>query len=143
MKLTTYNPIADLDCFFNPDNFLTQQFPFSGSTVQPQEPRVNIRDEGDEFLIEASVAGYDNDEIQLEVKENTLTLAGDKNETKETNKNGYHMREFSCAKFKRHFNLGEEVEQDNISAKVEKGILTVHLPKKEKVQPKKIPITLN
>ena len=143
MKLTAYNPISDLDCFFNPDNFLAQQFPFSGSTAQPQEPRVNIRDEGDEFLIEASVAGYDNDEIQLEVKENTLTLAGDKKETKETNKNGYHMREFSCAKFKRHFNLGEEVEQDNISAKVEKGILTVHLPKKEKVQPKKIQITLN
>ena len=143
MKLTTYNPMQNMDYLFGSDSFFGNELPLRGSMIKPLEPKVNIRDEGSAFIVEASVAGYGKDEINLEVEDNTLTLTGNKKEDKETEGDGYRNREFFCSNFKRHFNLGKEIEREHISAEVKNGILMVNLPKKEKAQPKKIPIAVN
>lgn len=143
MKLTTFNPIQSLDYLFNVDSCFGNEFPFTSSMIETQEPRVNIRDDGNKLIIEASVAGYAKDEINLEIEDDTLTLSGNKNEDKETEQDGYQNREFFHTNFKRHFNLGEEVDRENISAEVKNGILMVHLPKMEKTQSIKIPIAVN
>ena len=132
-----------MDCLFDSDSFLGNGFPLRESMSESIEPRVNIKDEGGVFVVEASVAGYDKNEINLEIKDNTLTLTGNKKENKRTEDDGYQKREFFFSDFKRHFKLGEEIERESISAEVKNGILLVNLPKKEKAQPKKIPITIN
>jgi len=143
MKITTYNPIKNTDCCFDSDSFFDNSFPFGGSMVKSIEPRVNIKDENGAFFIEASVAGYNKDEINLEMAGDTLTLSGSKKENKKTEDDGYRKKEFFCSNFNRSFSLTEEVDRENISAEVDNGILTVKIPKKEKTQPKKIQITVN
>ena len=143
MKVTTYSPMHNMDYLFDSDSFFGNSFPFDGSMVESIEPRVNIKDEGCAFVVEASVAGYDKDEINLEVEGDILTLSGNKKEDNKTEIDGYRKKEFFCSSFKRAFSLSEDVQRENISADVKNGILTVNLPKKEKDQPKKIPITVN
>ena len=135
--------MQNMDYLFGSDSFFGNELPLRGSMIKPLEPKVNIMDKGSAFIVEASVPGYGKDEINLEVEDNTLTLTGEKKEDKKTDGDGYWKREFFCSNFKRHFNLGEEIEREHISAEVENGILTVNLPKKEKAQPKKIPIMVN
>lgn len=143
MKLATYNPMQNMDYLFNSDSFFGNNFPFRGFIIEPIEPRVNIKNGDGAFVVEASVAGYHKDEINLAVEDNTLTLSGNKKEDNKIEGDGYKKKEFFCSSFKRSFNLSEEIEQENISAEVKNGVLTVNLPKKKKVQPKKIPITVN
>ena len=143
MKITNYNPMYNMDYSFDSDSLFGNIFPFGGSMVESIEPRVNIKDEGGVFVVEASVAGYDKNEISLEVENDTLTLIGNKKEDNNTEGDGYRKREFCCSSFKRSFSLSEEIERENISAEVKNGVLTVNLPKKEKGQPKKISIAVN
>ena len=143
MKINTYNPMQNMDYSFDSDSFFGNTFPFCETMVESIEPKVNIKSEGGSFTVEASVAGYDKNEINLEIEGDTLTLSGNKEEDNKVNGDDYWKREFFCSSFKRSFSLSEEVERENISAEVKNGVLTVSLPKKEKDQPKKIPIVVN
>ena len=143
MKLTTYEPMRNMDYLFDSDVFFGSEFPFRGSVNESVEPRVNIKDQSDAFVVEASIAGYDKDEINLEIEDSTLTLSGSKKEDNNTEGDGYRKREFFCSSFERSFNLSEEIERERISAEFKNGVLTVNLPKKEKAQAKKIPIMVN
>ena len=133
----------NMDNIYASDVFFGNTFPISGSMIESIEPKVSNIDEDRAFEFEAFVAGYDKDEINLEVKDNTLTLCGNKKEDDETKDDDYRRKEFSYSNFKRYFNLSEEIEREKISAEFTNGVLIVNLPKKEKAQPKKIPITVN
>ena len=111
--------------------------------IKSLEPRVNISDEGSEFIVKVSVAGYAKNEINLEVGDNALTLIGNRKEDKKAEEDSYWKREFFCSNFKRYFDLGEVIDREHILTEVQDGILIVHLPKREKAQPKNIPIALN
>ena len=137
MKLTTFHPEQNMDCFFETDSFFENTFPFGGSKVEFLEPRINIKDVGEAFVVEATVPGYNKDEIDLKVEGDTLSLSGDKKQDKIPEAELYSKQEFLCSSFKRCFDLGEQIERERISAEVKNGVLTVNLPKKEKEQSKK------
>tara|TARA_B100000686_G_scaffold355152_1_gene470482 strand:+ start:6748 stop:7179 length:432 start_codon:yes stop_codon:yes gene_type:complete len=142
MDLIAYNPMQKFNYLFNSDSIFSDLYQFSGSMNETVEPRVNIIDKGSAFVVEAFVAGYDKDEINLEVENNTLTLSGNKNEDNKAGGDGYRKREFFYSSFKRSFNLGKEIESENISAEFNNGVLAVNLPKKEQAQSKKISISV-
>jgi HSP20 family protein len=125
-----------LDEFFN-------DFPSTGSPVQngePWIPAVDILVKDGNLILRAELPGMNENEIELKLERQVLTLKGEKKtETDEANSN-YRSRESHCGRFVRSFSLPETVEGDKIKAEYKNGILTVTIPQKPEVQPRAIPV---
>ena len=95
-------------------------------------PKVDIIDFKDRLEITSEIPGLSKKDISIEVKEGTLTIAGQKKEKKENGEQGtYLYRELKHSSFRRSFLLGDNLAPDDIKAKFENGILNVSIPKVE------------
>jgi HSP20 family protein len=102
-------------------------------------PQTNIYDNGEALVVEAVVPGVKNEDINLVVHEDVLTLSGErKPETFE----GYtvHRAERRPIKFSRSFTLPTQVDFDKSYAQLKNGVLLVMLPKTPEAQPKRISV---
>ena len=99
-------------------------------------PEVNIFETKDGFVLEAEMPGVNKDGLEITLEGNTLTLVGRR--TEEFPRSEVVYRESKPAHFRRVFELDPAIDAGQISAKMEQGILTLSLPKAEKVKPRKI-----
>ncbi len=97
-------------------------------------PAVNVSKENDALQLELSAPGFTKEDIKVEVENGVLTISGAHKVENETKEKTYYRKEFSYGSFKRNFNLPDEYNADNISAKYENGILRLSVPKKETVK---------
>ncbi|HPN73019.1 MAG TPA: Hsp20/alpha crystallin family protein [Candidatus Omnitrophota bacterium] len=104
-------------------------------------PVVSIKETEKEVVIEAEMTGLSKEDISLEVKGDELTLRGLRKGCDEPSGYTALWRERCPFEYARTFILGDEVRRDGINARYENGVLSVTVPKAEKVQPKKIQIT--
>lgn len=117
------------DDFFN-DRVLNN---FDKSYCDTTSPAVNIVEEDKEFKIEVALPGLSRKDFRIEVEEDVLTISSEHKEKKEGKKRNFTRREFSYHSFKRSFQLPETVDQDQIKASHDAGILSISLPKKNEV----------
>jgi HSP20 family protein len=96
-------------------------------------PRVDVKDEEKRFLVTAEIPGMTEEDIDVSLDENVLTLQGErKSEHKEEDKDkGYFRSEISYGSFYRTIPLSAEVDEDKVEADYKDGMLKVTLPKKE------------
>ena len=99
-------------------------------------PAVNISENDDAFVLEVAAPGMKRENFSLNVEENRLIIEGRVEEEKETNEKNYNRREFNFSSFQRTFTLPKSVDQENIKASYNDGILHIELPKKEEAKPK-------
>ena len=76
------------------------------------------------------------EDFKLEIENQVLSISSETEHENETNADNYTRREFGYASFKRSFTLPETVEDENIEASYNEGILKIHLPKKEEAKRK-------
>ncbi|MBK9108542.1 MAG: Hsp20/alpha crystallin family protein [Saprospiraceae bacterium] len=100
-----------------------------GSLLRNQTPALNILELEKEFKLELAAPGLDKADFKIHVENNFLNISAEKKETINEEKENYRRREFSYHSFKRSFELPQNVQADNISAKYENGILNVSIPK--------------
>ncbi len=103
-------------------------------------PRVNVEENDNEWILTAELPGVTKDDIELNFRDNILTLSGEKKIEKEDKKKNYHHVERSYGRFSRSFAINSSIVTDKIDAKFKDGILTVVLPKAEEEKPKLIDI---
>lgn len=121
---------------------------FSSWDIEPStfdisfSPSVDLREEENKYLLDADVPGMSEDEIDVDLHDNILTLKGEKKSERETKDKDYLCVERSYGSFRRDIALDAEVDQNNIKAELKNGVLHVELPKKAgaKSTHKKIPI---
>ena len=109
-------------------------------------PPVDILESKDSYLIRAELPGMKKEDFNLELKDGTLTLSGERKfEESEESKDGvdYHQVERVTGKFSRSFYLPQTVKQDAIKATYRDGILEVYVPKAEEARPKQINVSVN
>lgn len=106
----------------------------SNSTV----PAVNIKETEKDFTIELAAPSKKKEDFNIEVNENVLTISSEVKSEKEDKKENeiYTRREFKYNSFKRAFTLPETINEDEIKASYEDGVLQLILPKKEEALPK-------
>jgi HSP20 family protein len=92
-------------------------------------PAIEVTEKDDAFEITAELPGMEPSEIEISVSGGMLTIKGDKKEEKETKEKNYHVSERRYGSFQRSFTLPEGVDMDKIAAKLEKGVLSLTLPK--------------
>ena len=111
-----------------------------GFTTQITQFRTDVLDKGDKYILEAELPGFSKEDIQIDVKDNTLTIHAEHRETSETRgekKGQYIQRERRYGSFSRSFDLSE-IKSDEIKAGYSNGILTLSMPKKD---PSKAPVS--
>ena len=102
--------------------------------VNSTTPAVNIIENDDEFNVEVAVPGLSKDDFKVRVDDNDrLHISFEKRvENSEKDKKGnYLRREFSYSNFQRTMLLPDNVNKDEVSAKVEDGVLSIVIPKKK------------
>jgi HSP20 family protein len=104
------------------------------------QPRIEVREKADEYLVEAEMPGLDKKDFQLTLEGNTLTLRGEKKHEHVEEGEQYYRRERAYGTFTRSFTLTDDVDRDKIKAEYKNGVLTIHLPKTEKARGKQIPV---
>jgi HSP20 family protein len=101
-------------------------------------PRVDIREKGDHFEITAELPGVNKDDIHVTLHDGVLTLEAETRQEKNEEEDGKVIRqERRYGKFMRSFNLGDNVEESDISARFNDGVLTLRAPKASEKPPAK------
>ena len=102
-------------------------------------PAINVKENDKAYIVELAAPGMKKDDFNVHINDegNLIIKMEQKEDKKEEDKNTrYLRREFSYSKFEQTLILPDDVQKDQISAKVENGVLTVQLPKvvEEKVK---------
>lgn len=101
----------------------------------------NILENENEFSIEISAPGLKKEDIKIELDNDILKISSEVEDSKEKKNNGYTRREFYRTSFERSFTIPKSANKNEISAKMDDGILTVTIPKiKEEKRPENIKI---
>ena len=141
-------PFLDRDSFLTPfdkmfDQMIETQFPsvVQQVGVKPYQgtayPKVNVYEYDDKIGLIAEIPGLKKKQLDIEVEDGVLTISGDKHNVWEEAQAKILRRELKQSSFKRSFELGEQLDGDNISASFTDGILSISIPKLEPEKPKK------
>jgi HSP20 family protein len=103
-------------------------------------PNVDIVESENEFEIHAELPGVKQDDVQITLNDNVLTLTGEKKQEVKEDKGTVHRVERSYGKFQRSFSLPSSVAVDKVRATFEDGVLRVVLPKAEHAKARSIQI---
>jgi HSP20 family protein len=87
------------------------------------------------------VPGFDEKELSIEVSDQTLKVSGERTETTVAAEKRFRFRERPERKFERRFDLPREADTEHIEAVFEKGVLQVHVPRRQTVSPHKVEIS--
>jgi len=112
----------------------------SGPSGGGSYPPMNVFRRGDDFVLIAEVPGIQKSDLTVQIKGNTLRLAGTKslNYPEEA---GVHRRERLAGRFDRAVMLPVEINADAVKAECHDGILALFLPRAERDKPKSIEVT--
>lgn len=101
-------------------------------------PNVDVKETPKELIFKADVPGMKEQDIEIQLTGNRLTIQGKREEEKKTEKDTYYALERAYGSFTRTFTLPEGMDLDAVRADLAQGVLTVTVPKKAEVQPKRV-----
>ena len=140
MSLVTWHSKNPMETFFDANPFFLTKENTWDTSGEDYLPKINVIENKNSFHLEAEIPGMKDKDISIEVHNGVLTIKGNKDDNGETEKENYHIREFSIHSFERNFKLSDRVNTEKVSAKIENGVLKVTLPIYEQVKPKKIDV---
>ena len=121
------------------DNFVDDMFDDFFKPVhhtaapRPQAMNVDVKEFEDHYEIDLQLPGYKKEDIKADLKDGYLTIVAEHKVTNENQNNGHYLRrECFYGQVQRSFYVGEDVEQQDITAGFEDGILKIGVQKKEK-----------
>ncbi|HOT45365.1 MAG TPA: Hsp20/alpha crystallin family protein [Spirochaetota bacterium] len=108
-------------------------------------PKLDVHEDDKAVHVKAEIPGLDEKDLNVTLKENMLTIAGEKKEekTEEDKSRNYYYCERSFGSFSRTIVLPEGIKADEVKANYKNGILDIELPKEEAAQPKKINVEVH
>ena len=122
------------------DDFMDDMFPAPARKVYRQMPgimKTDIRETEDSFVLDVELPGFKKEDVKLQLKDGYLKInAATQTTDEEKDENGKFLRrERYTGAMERSFYVGEDLTEEDVKARFEKGVLTLTLPKE---QPKKI-----
>jgi HSP20 family protein len=138
--LARYEPLSgQLDNLFN--EFLRPAFVWDNRAADVSRLRVDVRENGDSYTVEAEIPGARKDGIKVEIDGNEVTIAAEVKKEKETRDGERVLRsERFYGKVERRFALPQEIDESNASAKFADGLLELTLPKKQVAPSRRVEI---
>ena len=129
MFLTKYSPLGELRDFSTRFNSLLSEFENRESPLSGFAPVVNTREGEYAYHVDADLPGVKKEDIKIDVKDNVITISGERYHKEELKEEDYHRVETSFGKFERSFTLPKGADAENITASNKDGVLEVVIPK--------------
>jgi HSP20 family protein len=104
-------------------------------------PNIEVFEKEDKFVVKADLPGMKQDDIDISVVGDTLTIKGERKAESEVKEEDYYCCERSYGSFSRSIAVPSNVDAKKIEASYEDGVLEVSLPKAPEVKPKKISVS--
>lgn len=145
MALIRWNPFGEFTRFGRPYDSVFNGRLWNDSTECDCDwtPDVDIFDGEKEIVLTAELPGLSQEEVKVNIENNILTVSGERSVEHKEDKGGFTRRERYYGNFSRSFRVPDTVDQSNINATMDKGVLTVTLPKSEKALPKQIEVKIH
>jgi HSP20 family protein len=124
--------LFDTDSFFNDTNFRRSWM-----------PSVNVIEDDKCYELDFAVPGLKKDDFKIEVDRGVLSISAESKSEKEETDKKYTRKEYNYSSFSRSFTLPDNVNEDQLQAKYEDGVLKVVLTKKEEEKSNKKTIKIN
>ncbi len=120
------------------DVLQTEHFPapFSSHLNASGRAKVNVQDTKDAFILEIVAPGFKKSDFKIDIETKTLSISIQKHEEEVVTEHKYTRKEFECKAFKNVFTLPNTVDDSQIKARYEAGILELTLPKREEAKEK-------
>jgi HSP20 family protein len=148
MALIRWEPARDIATIQNEVNRLFNTF-FEPSgqtggqngTLRRWIPAMDLVESNDEFVLRADLPGLNENDVNIELEDNVLTISGERKAKHEERKEGYYRVERASGKFSRSLTLPEGVNAERVQASFDQGVLEVRIPKPEQRKPRKVTIS--
>lgn len=119
---------------------LTRSILDSHSATYRTYPPVNVYTKDEGALVVCLVPGLSPEQLDIQVKDNLVTIQGKRHPEELAENTIVHRREITSGEFQRTLELPFRVDQNQVSASCQNGVLSIHLPRREEDKPKKIQI---
>jgi HSP20 family protein len=145
MSIVRYDPFRDLRTLQEEVNRLfstnlTRAFGDEGIGRGAWAPSVDIYENKDQIVLEAELPGMKQEEFDLSIENNVITLRGERKFEKTDETDNYHRVERSYGSFTRSFTLPQTVSAEGATAEYSNGVLRVTLPKREETKARRIEV---
>jgi HSP20 family protein len=145
MAIVRWEPLRELASIQNEMNRLfgtvvDAPSPSNGGALRRWMPAMDLVETDDHFVLRADLPGLTEEDVNIEVEDNVLTVSGERKAEHETSKEGYHRVERAFGSFARSLTLPEGVDAESVSASFDRGVLEITIPKPEQRKPRKISI---
>ena len=146
MAIVRYDPFRDLRTLQEEVNRLfstnlTRAFDDEGISRGAWAPSVDIYENKDQIVLEAELPGMKQEDFDLSIENNVLTLRGERRFEKTDETDNYHRVERSYGAFTRSFTLPQTVSAEGATAEYNNGVLRVTLPKREETKARRIQVS--
>jgi HSP20 family protein len=143
MALVRWDPIRELDSLQNDMNRLFDRF-FEGraanGTARRWIPAMDLVETDDHLVLRGDLPGMTEDDVNIEIKDNVLTVSGERKTEREDKREGYHRAERAFGSFSRSLSLPAGVDADKVEANFDNGVLEVRIPKPAEAKPTRVEI---
>lgn len=132
-RIWTWSPISVFEEMERVLNDMRTGFVLPGNAIYRGEgarmPNMDLSEEQDRFLVQAELPGMTKEDVTIETDGDVLRITARKEQEVEEKKEGYIRRERGSMHFHRQMRLPENVDHDQIKARMENGVLEISLPK--------------
>jgi HSP20 family protein len=144
MTLVRWEPVRELDTLQGEMNRLFDGFFGTRGNgtgrVRRWVPAMDLAETESHLVLRADLPGMGEDDVSIEIKDNVLTISGERRDEHEEKAEGYHRVERAYGTFSRSLTLPEGIDPDNVEAAFDAGVLEVRIPKPEERKPHRVEI---
>ena len=146
MTLIKWDPFRDVETLQNrinrmfEDSFGRTQAPDDEMNLCAWRPPVDIYETENGIVLAAELPGVGKEDISVEVKDNILTLKGERTANPNIKGKKFYRHERCYGTFQRSFTLQHDIQPNLIKATFKDGVLEIEIPKPEEEQPKQISV---
>ncbi len=112
-----------------------------GGGARRWTPAMDLVEIDEAFVLRADLPGLGEDDVNIELEDNVLTVSGERKAEHEDKREGFYRMERSYGSFSRSLTLPKGVDPEAVNASFDRGVLEVRIPKPEQRKPRKISIS--
>jgi HSP20 family protein len=149
MALIRWEPVAELNTIQNEMNrlfntFFDQPAPGSrGSGARRWIPAMDLIETADQYVLRADLPGLSDEDVNVQLQDSVLTVSGERKAENDQQQEGYYRLERAFGAFSRSLTLPEGVNPDGVSARFDRGVLEITIPKPEQKKPRQVRISVS
>jgi HSP20 family protein len=144
MALVRWDPVRELDSLQSDMNRLFDRFfdtrGNGGAAGRRWIPAMDLSETEDHLVLRGDLPGLTEKDVDIEIKDNVLTVSGERKAENEEKSEGFHRVERSFGSFSRSLTLPQGVDADKVDANFDNGVLEVRVPKPAEVKPTRVQI---